>query len=163
AHRLSANCPRSGRESWAPWKRNPPRWRSAPWPPSPRHRPCAPHRPHLNDSGAWSLCRLMLLDGRAGEKPAGRLRYIRLPHQAFANEKGADARASKPDHIGMSEDAALGDDDVVLRHARGQCLGNGKIGDEGLEVAVVDADEPRVEEARAVELCRTVHFRKHVH
>ena len=61
------------------------------------------------------------------------------------------------------EDAALGDDDAILRHARCQRLGNGEIGDEGLEVAVVDADEPGVECKRAVELGAIMHFGERVH
>ena len=42
-------------------------------------------------------------------------------------------------------------------------LGDGEIGDEGLEVAVVDADEPGVEPKCAVELRRIMHFGEHVH
>ena len=61
------------------------------------------------------------------------------------------------------EDAALADHDAVARDQRGQPLAGRQRGLEGLEVAVVDADQARFEPQRALELGFVVHFEQHVH
>jgi hypothetical protein len=70
---------------------------------------------------------------------------IVLPHQALTDEESADARCGEPGEIGMGEHAAFGDHQTVVRHKRREALGGGKARGEGLEVAVVDADQLRVE------------------
>ncbi len=73
------------------------------------------------------------------------------------------AGAGKPLQIGMGEDAALGDDNAIGRHQRRETLGGRKRGGEGLEIAIVDADELRVELERPVKLGLVMHFGEHVH
>ncbi len=63
----------------------------------------------------------------------------------------------------MGGDPALGDDDAVVRHARRQPLGRLQPGLEGLEVAIVDADQAAVERQRAIQLVLVVHFGDGVH
>ena len=88
---------------------------------------------------------------------------VGLAHEAFADEEGVHAGLGQPLQVGVAGDAAFGDDDAVLRHARGEPLGRLQRGGEGLEVAVVDADQPAVERQRAVELLLVVHLGDGVH
>src|SRR5215510_15767486 len=73
-------------------------------------------------------------------------------HQALADQEGADAGVCQALQVGVARDAALGDDDAVLGYARGEALRGLERGGEGLEVTVVDADQPAVELERAIEL-----------
>ncbi len=63
----------------------------------------------------------------------------------------------------MARDAALGDDDAILRHERGEAFGRRERRLEGLEVAVVDADEAAIELQRALGLGLVVHLGDGVH
>src|SRR5262245_59819186 len=54
----------------------------------------------------------------AGKKRSGRRSDIVLSHQAFANEERVDVDAREPRKIGWRENAALADNDAVLRHFR---------------------------------------------
>ena len=92
-------------------------------------------------AAATSSCRIRLSPTRKARTPE--------PRQAV--------------EVGMGEDAALGDDDAVRRHARREALGRGKRRGEALEVAVVDADERRVEAQRPVELGLVMHLGENVH
>ena len=55
-----------------------------------------------------------------------------------------DADLRQPGEVGRREDAAFADHDAVARHQRRQPLGDLERGDEGLEVAVVDADRAAI-------------------
>ncbi len=74
-----------------------------------------------------------------------------------------DADLCQPGEIVGREDAAFADHHAIVRHQRRQPLGHLERGDEGLEVAVVDADERRLELERALELGGVVHLEQHVH
>src|SRR5262245_47362163 len=85
------------------------------------------------------------------EQRAGGGGDVGLPHQALADQERMHARLREPLEVGMAVDAALGDDDAVLRHPWRQLLGRLKRGVEGLQVAIVDADQAAVEHQRAIE------------
>ena len=55
--------------------------------------------------------------GLALQEQAGRRGDILLPHQRFAHEEGEDAATLEPQTILVAENAALADDNAVLRHA----------------------------------------------
>ena len=65
--------------------------------------------------------------------------------------------------VGRREEAALADHDAVARDARREPLADRERGLEGAQVAVVDADQPRLQLQRALELIFVVHFDQHVH
>ncbi len=58
--------------------------------------------------------------------------------------------------------AALGDDDAVGGHLRRQPFGGAKIDREGLQIAVVDADQPHPEQQGAFQLGLIVNFGQHI-
>src|SRR5262245_55680325 len=64
----------------------------------------------------------------AGEQRAGGRGNVLLPHQAFADEEGANADGGKPCKVGRRVDAAFADDQLVLRHARREPLAHGERG-----------------------------------
>src|ERR1700722_9331023 len=97
------------------------------------------------------------------DQGAGRCGDIRLAHQALADEEGRDADFRQPGEIGRREDAAFADHDAVIRDLRRQPLGDFERGDEGFEIAVVDADERRFEPQRALELGVVMDLEQHVH
>ena len=98
-----------------------------------------------------------------GEQRAGRRRHVGLPHQAFADQDGADAGSREPRHVAGREDAALADEQPVGRDERREALGHGKRRLEGPEVAVVDAEQRRGEAERPLQLRLVMHLDEHVH
>src|SRR5262249_37355070 len=100
---------------------------------------------------------------RLREQRAGRPFDIALTHQALADEEGADADAREPGEVVGRRDPALADDDAIARYVRRELLARGQRGIEGLEVAVVDPDQPRFQLERTVELVGIVHLEQHVH
>src|SRR6476646_11401118 len=68
--------------------------------------------------------------------------YIFFAHQRLADEKREDAAALETQAIVVAEDAALADDDAVLRNALRQSLADLERDFERVKIAVVDADEP---------------------
>src|SRR5258707_265205 len=88
--------------------------------------------------------------------------FLALPHQACADQECRNAGRRQPRNTRGREDAALARHHAVSRH-RGEAFGDGERGDEGLQVAVVDADEPRFQEQGALHLALVVHFQQHVH
>ena len=60
-------------------------------------------------------------------------------------------------------DAAFGDQQAVRRDARGQALGDGQVGGEGAQVAVVDADQGGAERHGAVDFRLVVGLDQGVH
>src|SRR5665213_2742588 len=115
----------------------------------------------------WVRRRTMRLSrrraGPGGQQAPGGRRHIRLTHQAFADEIGADAGLAQPGNIRGGEDAALADQQAIARHQRGQPLAHRERGDERMQVAIVDADEPRAQPESARQLGFVVHLKQHVH
>src|SRR5580698_1577819 len=101
--------------------------------------------------------------GFAGEQGAGCRRDIVLAHQAFADQEGRDAGVAEPRQIVRRENAALADDDPAGRNLPRQPLAGGKRRRKSFEVAVVDADQPRLQAQRALELLFVMHFDERVH
>ena len=98
----------------------------------------------------------------AGQQRAGRRFDVLVAHQRFADEKGLDADLGEAATIGVPRDAAFGDDDLVGGNERLQPLADFQRGLEGLEVAVVDADQPAFEPQRALELELVVDLDQHI-
>ena len=63
----------------------------------------------------------------------------------------------------MGFQAAFADDCSIGRDQPGELFGGGDVGDQGLEIAVVDADQPGLEPQRAIEFGRVVRLDQHVH
>ena len=106
---------------------------------------------------------------------AGRRLDVILPHQAFPDKKGthtgkrealavgvrvdtafadeetAHACLGEPFEVFVAVDPAFGDQQGAFGRPWDETLGGGEIGAEGLQVAVVDADQPRAEPRRALE------------
>ncbi len=51
----------------------------------------------------------------------------------------------------------------AVRRARGQSLGGGEVGFEGPQIAVVHADQSRLQRGGALQLGLVMHFDQHVH
>src|SRR5580704_16494061 len=101
--------------------------------------------------------------GLARQQRARCRRDIVLAHQTFADQKGRNAGVAEPRQIVGRENAALADDDPVGWNAPRQPLAGGKRRLEGFQVAVVDADQPRLQPQRAVELIFVMHFDERIH
>ena len=86
-----------------------------------------------------------------------------MAHQALTDQEGVDAGLPQTGDVGGGENPALADDDTVLRHQRREPLGRRKRRLEGLEVAIVDADEAAVELERALQLGVVVHLGDGIH
>src|SRR5690606_11587210 len=89
---------------------------------------------------------------------AGRGGHVALAHERLADEEGARAGRRHAREIGWRVEAALGDQQAVARRARRELLGDREVDRQGLQIAVVDADQRRVQFQRAVELCAVVHL-----
>ena len=61
--------------------------------------------------------------------------------------------------VGRRVEPAFGDDDAVARDFRRQPLADGEGGLEGPQIAVVDADQPRFEFERALQLIFLMNFK----
>src|SRR5690606_36905060 len=88
---------------------------------------------------------------------------IGLTHQAFADEEGAHAGTREAGEIIRREDTAFADNELSLRHERGEALGRGERCLEGLEVSIVDAEKRTPERERAGEFGLVMHLDEHVH
>ena len=99
---------------------------------------------------------------RQTQQPPRRRRDIAGPHQRLADQEAARPDGSEPVEIFRIVNAAFADDETVRRHQRRQLLGGVKIDLQGLQVAVVDADQPAIEIKRAVQLGAVVHFDQNV-
>ena len=77
--------------------------------------------------------------------------------------KVEDADARQPREIGRRIEPAFGDDDALARNFRRQPLAHRERGLERAQVAVVDADQARLELERARKLVVVVDFEQHVH
>ncbi len=113
-----------------------------------RHEAAASVWPAISDSprswrvaAATSACRIRLSPTRKVAKPDWRSRR----------------------QSAWREDAALADEDAIVRHLRREALGDGERDVEAAEVAVVDAEQRRVEPKRALQLGLVVHLDEHVH
>src|SRR5215470_375505 len=100
---------------------------------------------------------------RAAEQGTRRSLDIGLAHQAFADQESAHADARKCIEIGGGEDSALRHRDALGGNSRCQPLGGRKRGLEGAQITVVDADKPRAQLERALELGLVVHLEQHIH
>src|SRR5262244_3137175 len=77
---------------------------------------------------------------------------IAFAHEAFADEECGNAHRCQVVEIGGQKNSALADDDALGGDPRRQTPTCGKGRLEGLEVAVIDADQPRAQAQRALEL-----------
>src|SRR5438874_2844180 len=98
-----------------------------------------------------------------GKQRARRRRNIRLPHQALADQEGRNADRGERLEIGGAGNSALADGDAVARDFWRQQAAGRQRGVERLEVAVVDADQPRAPPQRALKFALIVDFEQHVH
>src|SRR5436190_23716478 len=101
--------------------------------------------------------------GVTREQRLGGASDIFLPHQAFADQKCRDANLFQASEICEGKEAALADHDVVARDQRREALGRFESCLEGLQVAVVDADQSRLEPQGTVEFRLVVDLDQHVH
>src|SRR5437773_236223 len=90
---------------------------------------------------------------------------VPLLHQRFAHEDCPRAAASQPLDVGAFANSAFRHQNSRLQSVSATCrrpfcqsLRRSKINVECLQVAVVDADEPRVDRQSALELRYVVHF-----
>ena len=63
----------------------------------------------------------------------------------------------------LRHDAAFGDDDAILRRTRGEIDSRLQRDVERFQIAVVDADERRLELQRAFQFCLVVRFDENIH
>src|SRR3984957_7045191 len=101
--------------------------------------------------------------GFASEERARRRRHVVLSHKTFADQEARDAGFAEPRQIVRRENAALADDDPVSGNASRQLLAGGKRRLERFQVPVVDADQPRLQPQRPLELFLVMHFDERVH
>src|SRR5580704_10056442 len=101
--------------------------------------------------------------GFTSEQGARRRRHVVLSHKTFADQEGRDAGLAEPRQIVGRENAALADDDPVGGNAPRQLLAGGKRRLKRFQVAVVDADQPRLQPQRPIELCLIMHFDERIH
>ena len=86
----------------------------------------------------------------AAQELAGRRLDVRLAHQRLADQEAAHAVVGDLGEVLAGGEAGLRDDGPVDRNAARQPPGGQDVGGEGVEVAVVDPDERRLQElARA--------------
>ena len=125
----------------------------------------SPLRVEMGEADVFVRDRLAAARHAPREQRARRGGDVGLPHQAFADEEGARCRRSRqPGEIGGREDAALADDDAVRPGRSGASRSRDRErGLEGVQIAVVDADQPRFQRQRAVELGLVVHLDQRVH
>ncbi len=97
------------------------------------------------------------------DQRAGRLFDVGLAHQALADQERPDANLRQPREIVRRRDPAFADDDPVARNLGGEPLAGFQRGVKGFQVAVVDADQARLQLERAFKLVGIVDFEQHVH
>src|SRR5581483_8786517 len=90
--------------------------------------------------------------GLARQQRAGCRRYVGLPHQTFADQKTPNPDAGQPRQIGRRVDAAFADDHAAGRNLGRKLLADRERGREGLQVAVVNSDQPRAQFQGALQL-----------
>src|SRR6516225_437854 len=88
---------------------------------------------------------------------------VAFAHDAFADEQGRNADRRQVLEIGGRKDSAFAHDNAARRDPRRQSLAGGERRLEGLEIAVVDADQPRAQAQRAFELVFVVDLQQDVH
>src|ERR1700691_21391 len=86
-----------------------------------------------------------------------------LPHQAFANKKSRHPGGGEAGKSGRSENAALADNDAAGRHELRQPLGCGERRLEGLEITIVDANQPGFEAQGALKFRFVMDLHQHIH
>ena len=128
------------------------------------------HRASARRHGRGRRHHVYLVPGFLGFASLGRISYFGHVRRVFAKRfaaLGVDARIhvvrTHPLHVRGCQDAALGDQDAAGRDARAQLEGGVEARLESAQVAVVDADERRVERERALELCSIVRLDQHCH
>ena len=75
------------------------------------------------------------------EQSRGRIRNIRLAHQAFADEEGMCTCRCEPIDIRMGKDAAFAHREATAWNEWNKALGNFKRGFESFQIAVVDTNQ----------------------
>src|SRR6266436_1532676 len=88
---------------------------------------------------------------------------VAFAHEAFADEQGRNADRRQVVEIGGRKDSALAHDNTARRDPRRQAPAGGERRLKGIEVAVVDADQPRAQAQRAFELVFVVDLQQDVH
>src|SRR6516164_2230662 len=67
---------------------------------------------------------------------------IAFAHEAFTDEEGRNAHGHQVGEVGGRKNCTLANDDAAGRHPWRQASAGGERRLEGLEVAVIDADQP---------------------
>src|SRR6516164_8770394 len=88
---------------------------------------------------------------------------VAFAHEAFADEQSRNADRRRVLEIGGRKDSALAHDNAARRDPRRQALAGGERRLEGLEVAIVDADQPRAQAQCPFELMFVVDLQQDVH
>ena len=88
---------------------------------------------------------------------------IRRAHERLADEKRLDAARAQRGHVRRREDAALGHDELAGGNRRQEPERGRERHVERAQIAVVDADERRGEQERALELRAVVDLGQHRH
>src|SRR5262249_29945078 len=100
---------------------------------------------------------------RPAEQGTRRDRDIRLAHQALANQEGVHPDGREVIEVGGGENSALRHRDAPGGNSRRKALRGRKRGLEGAQIAIVDAEEPRAQLDRALELGFIVPLKQHIH
>ena len=88
---------------------------------------------------------------------------VLLAHEGRADEECVDIGASHAGHVFARVDAALGHESRLRRNVRDEFQGGFEACLEGMQVAVVDAYEGRVDAEGAIEFGTVVDFHQGVH
>src|SRR5690606_16485343 len=116
---------------------------------------------HSGQSGEKSMAEAA---GSAGEEQfvQGGAR-IRRAHEGFPDQEGLDAVLAHAVDVFRQQDAAFGDDALAFREVLQHRQRGFEAGFEGPQIAVVDADQGRVQRQGRVQFVPVVDFNQHVH
>ena len=91
------------------------------------------------------------------------MRHIRLAHEALANQERSGAITGQIRQIFGRVNATFGNDGFVCWYAVCKRAGRVQRDIEGVEIAVVDANQCRVERKAAVQFSRVMHLDQRIH
>ena len=128
---------------------------------------------HVGGAPVASRCVSLLIrrSAASGSIAAGRPRSRRrvalatsgVPHEALADQERLDPGAAQAQAIRVLDDAAFPHHDAIRRDLRDEAFADGERHLEGAQIAIVDADQLRVEAKRALQFGLVVDLGQDIH